>query len=86
MTCGSGSVVFEGSPPPGSINCLNVSRSNGGSILSPPRSITMGARVLRWSALAVRCVAGGGCCIRSVRGVVALGCARLWLPARHGRR
>ena len=36
MTCGSGSPIFEGSPPPGSINRLNVSRSYGCSISPRP--------------------------------------------------
>ena len=35
MTCGWRSVVSEGSPPPGSINCLSIPRSNGCSISTP---------------------------------------------------
>ena len=37
MTCGFGSPVFEGSPPPGSINCLSFRGSIGCSIMPPVR-------------------------------------------------
>ena len=36
MTCGSGSPTLEGSPPPGSINCLSFWGSNGCSISPHP--------------------------------------------------